>query len=115
MSWQVGDQCFETELQAAQVMAALNNGTMYSTSAGVVEVMVANVTETSIQYTLRNLTSQSQVTRTVVLNAQECQLPTVQDGIQLGWLVAGAWIVAYGVLFLTRALRGETSSTYGNS
>lgn len=116
MSWQVAHYCVPTELAAAQATAAAVNGTAFATSAGVVEVMAGNVTETSIQYILRNMTTQSQVTRTVIYSAQECQLPTVQDGIQLGWLVAGAWIFAFGVMFLTRVFRGEEKeSSYGNS
>lgn len=75
MNWQVGDYCVETELEAAQATAAAMNGTMYSTSAGVVEVMAGNVTETSIQYVLRNLSANSQVNRTIIYSAQECRIP----------------------------------------
>lgn len=116
MSWQVGNYCVETELQAAQATAAANNGVMFSTSAGVVEVMVGNVTETSIQYILRNVSANSQVNRTVIFSAQECQLLTVTDGIQMGWLVGAVWLAAFCLMFLTRALRGdERESSYGNS
>lgn len=115
MSWQVNGVCYPTELAAAHATAALNNGSMYSTSAGVVEVMAANVTDVSIQYVLRNVSNSTQVQRTLILNPQPCELLTVADGIQLGWMVGAAWIGVYALLFLTRAFRGETESNYGNS
>lgn len=116
MSWQVRDYCVDTELEAAQATAAGNNGQVLSTSSGVFNVQVGNVTETSIQYVLQNINTGAQTNRIVPFTAQECRLLTVTDGVQLGWLVGGVWLAAFCLMFLTRALRGdERESSYGHS
>ncbi len=33
---------------------------------------------------------------------------TGADGITLGWMVGGAWLAVFALLFLTRGLRGDT-------
>lgn len=33
---------------------------------------------------------------------------TAADGIALGWMVGGAWLAVFALLFLTRGLRGHT-------
>jgi hypothetical protein len=75
MNWQVRDYCVETELDAAQATAAGNNGQVLSTSAGVFNVQVGNVTETSIQYVLQNINTGAQTNRIVPFTAQECRVP----------------------------------------
>ena len=115
MNYQVGTACYPTPEAAASVSASASLGAMVHRGGDAYSVDASSVNETSITYTLTPITGGVPITTTVPYTAQPCQLLTIQDGLQMGWVVAAAWIGVYCLVFLARALRGETGETYGNT
>jgi len=78
-------------------------------------VNVSAVTGSMITYGFTPVAAGSSFTVGTAYTAQPCGMLGVSDGVELGWMVAAAWIAAYGIMFLARGLRGETGGDYGNS
>lgn len=94
---------------SSQVGALVNHsGVLYS-------VNVSSATENSITYTLSPAFGGRAVIHRAPFTAQPCNMLQLSDGLQIGWMVAAAWIAAYATLFIAKALRGETGNEYGNS
>lgn len=115
MSYQVNQACYPSALSAAQATASSQIGSVVSHGSQLYAVDVSSVTGTSITYSFLPLGGGAAVTLAVPYSAQECQLLDLGDGLQLGWMVAAVWLAAFGVMFMARALRGETGDNYGNS
>lgn len=115
MNYQVGTACYPTPEAAASVSASASLGAIVHRGGDAYSVDASSVNETSITYTLTPITGGAPITTTVPYTAQPCQLLTMQDGLQMGWGVAAAWIGVYALMFLSRAFRGDTESTYGNT
>lgn len=115
MAFQVGTTCYSTALEAAQSVASAQVGSIVSQAGTAFSVSVQAVADDSISYVLSPLTGGSSFLHVAPFTGQPCNLLQVSDGLQMGWLVAGAWIAAYCVMFIARALRGETDGNYGNS
>lgn len=68
----------------------------------------------TLGYSVLRTTDWVQVTEsTLIYNPPECQILGVEDGLAMGWMVGGALIAAFCVMFIARALRGETGDGYG--
>ena len=115
MSFQVGQACYPTEASAASASASQTVGTIVHRGTDVYAVNASSVTENTIIYTLTPLGGGTPITTVTPYTAQHCQLLTFGDGLQLGWMIAAAWIGAYCLMFLARVFRGETGDSYGNS
>jgi hypothetical protein len=100
---------------AAQVSAAKSIGSVVVHGGTTYAVDVATVTGTAINYSLTPAGGGTALTLSTPYTAQPCNMLTGADGLAMGWGVFAAWIGAWGLLFLTRALRGEGESNYGNS
>ncbi len=115
MSYQVHTACYPTPEAAASVSASASLGAIVHRGGDAYAVDAASVNATSITYTLSPMAGGTPITTVVPYTAQPCQLLSLQDGLQMGWMIAGAWIGAYALMFLARAFRGDTESTYGNT
>lgn len=115
MGYQVASACYSTATQAAQASASAQVGAVVSHGGSVYVIDVAQAGESSITYNLQPLAGGVSLQSTVAYTAQPCGLLQAADGLAIGWAIAGAWIGAYALLFLTRAFRGETGENYGNS
>lgn len=115
MGYQVASACYSTATQAAQASASSQVGAVVSHGGAVYVIDVAQAGESSITYSLQPIAGGNSLQSTVAYTAQPCGLLQVQDGLAIGWMVAGAWIGAYALLFVARALRGETGDGYGNA
>lgn len=115
MNYQVDSACYPSAAIAAQVSASSQIGTFvqHGTTAYVIDATASD--ENSITYVLAPVGGGTAITVVTPYTAQPCGLLTADDGLQMGWLIAACWIAAYGLLFLTRALRGETGGDYGNA
>lgn len=113
--YQVGAACYHTAQAALSAIASAQVGNVVADGGTARVVGVDSVTETGIVYTLTTINGGSVSTLSVPLTLQPCGLYTAADAVSLGWLVALAWIAIYALLFITRALRGETTSNYGNA
>ena len=115
MSYQVNQACYPTTLAAAQATATSQIGAVVQQGTELYTVNVSTITGTTINYTFTPLGGGTVLTLASPYSAQECQLLDLADGLQLGWVVVGAWLAAYAVMFMSRALRGETGGSYGNT
>lgn len=114
MSFQVGNTCYPTAVQAAQATASQNLGLFVSRGGEPFSISVTQVTATEIHYRMDGMTGS--YTHKALFTPMSCNMLTVEDGIAMGWMVGGAWIAAWALMFLTRALRGDQSeSSYGHS
>jgi len=112
--FQVGPACYASALAANSATASAQSGAVVTHSGTVRIVTVSSVGDDTITYNFTGLDG-SVVAQTVQQIPQPCGLLTAADGLQIGWLIAGAWIATYAVLFIAHAIRGETTSNYGNA
>lgn len=115
MAFQVDSACYESALMAAQSAASKVIGSVVSNGGVSYSVDVVAVSETSISYQFSPVAGGTAFVSVSPFTAQPCNLLTGADGGSLGWMVAAVWIGVYGLLFLTRALRGESEGSYGNT
>jgi len=115
MAFQVGSACYDTPTQAAQVAASSVGGSIVNEGGRPFVVSVGPVTDTTISYVFTSIDRSIAYTSVQPYAAQPCGLLGASDGIGMGWMVVAPWIAAYCVMFLARAMRGETGESYGNS
>lgn len=115
MSYQVGAACYPTPTAAAQASASSQIGQIvpHGTTSYIIDATGSDAT--SITYVLAPVGGGVAITVVAPYTAQPCNMLTMDDGLLMGWMVAAAWIGAYALLFITRALRGETGGEYGNT
>lgn len=85
----------------------------HGTSSFIVDV--STVSENSISYSFSPIAGGTTLLITTPYTAQECGLLSLDDGVQMGWMVIAVWIAVFALLFVTRAFRGETGDSYGNA
>lgn len=110
MPFQVGSACYPTAQQAAQASASAQVGAVVVHGGSAFVVDVGGVADTSIAYRLHPVAGGNPIQITAPYLPQPCNLLQLQDGLQMGWMVAAAWLATYSIMFLTRALRGEGDS-----
>lgn len=115
MNYQVNQACYPSALSAAQAVASSQIGSIVQHGSSAYVVDVSAVTGSVITYSFLPVGGGTSISVASPYTAQECQLLDLADGLQLGWMVVGAWLAAYGVMFMARALRGETGGSYGNT
>ena len=115
VSYQVGSACYPAAVDAARASASANIGSVVQHGTTSFVVDVSTVTGAAITYSFTPLDGSAALSVTTPYTAQPCGLLGVSEGLEMGWLVAACWVGVYAVLFLTRALRGETGSDYGNT
>lgn len=103
--WQVGPACYDSKQDAASASASQQIGAVVAHGSTSYVVDVASVTDTAINYVLHPIGGGSDVTVTSSYTAQPCGLLDTSDALTMGWAVATAWLVAYGILFFTRFFR----------
>lgn len=99
---QAGAHCYSTASAAAAAVASGEAGQVVP-GGSVVYVVDASASGASITYTLSPVGGGSPVTLDYTPTFPECQLLDWSDGLQLGWLVAAAWLAVAAVLFLRKA------------
>lgn len=115
MAYQVGSACYPTAVAAAQVSASSQIGAVVTHGSTSYVINATAADDTSITYVLAPVGGGTAITVVSPYDAQPCALMDYQDGLAMAWLVVAAWASAYALLFITRALRGETGSDYGNA
>lgn len=106
MAYQVGTACYATATQAAQAAASAQVGAVTQHASTSYFINAASVDATSITYTLTPVGGGTALTVTAPFTAQPCGLLTFQDGMQMGWLIAAAWIATFAVVTLRHAVSG---------
>lgn len=113
--FQVGETCYPTAKAAGEAIASNAVGTLVTHNGKVHSVQITQVTDTVIGYRLDPIGGPAFLDHPTNFQAQPCNLMSLGDGLQIGWMVAAAWIAVFCVLFITKALRGETDGSYGSS
>ena len=112
--FQVGAACYSTPTAAMQAIASSQTGAIVQ-HGGAGYIATASGNETGIVYTFHPLAGGPGISQTVAITPEPCGLLTASDGMQMGWMIVGAWVAAFSLMFLARTLRGETTSNYGNT
>jgi hypothetical protein len=115
MAYQVGSTCYATATEAAQAQASTMVGAIVGQAGTAHTVSATTMDETSITYVLSPVGGGTPITHVAPFTPQPCNMLQMEDGLSIGWMIAGAWIGAYCLLFLARVLRGETGTDYGNT
>ncbi len=67
-------------------------------------VNASDITGASITYTLSPVTGGAGITLVASVTPQPCGLLDWQDGLLIGWGIAGAWLMTAAVMFLRRGV-----------
>lgn len=113
--FQVGSACYSTQLQAAQVSASSQLGSLVSHGGLSYVVDLANATGNTLTYSLNPIGGGTPISSTVSYTAQPCALLQIEDGLTIGWMIAAAWIAAYALIFLAKILKTESGESNGNT
>lgn len=103
-SYQVGEVCYPTALDAVKAMAAAEVGSIRQIGTAQYVVDSTAQTASSITYVFRNVSSTAVVTSTELVTPQPCGLLDTADGLVIAWGIAAAWLLTAGVLFLRRGV-----------
>lgn len=113
MAFQVGPTCYPSELSAAIAQASAQVGTIVQHGSAAYVVEAGAITPTSITYVFNPVGGGTALTVATPYSAQACQMLDWSDGLELGWAVAGVWVATVALLFIARAIKGD--SDYGNA
>lgn len=103
-SYQVGAVCYPTQLQAAQTVASSQIGNVVQQGGSAHVVEIRSINPTAITYGLRPVSGGPLIEVVSTFEAQPCGLLQASDGLALGWMVGGVWIVVYGLMFIARTV-----------
>lgn len=105
MTFQVGDYCVATDLAAANSVASSQLGAIVNHGGSLYSVSVSGVTPNQIEYLLTPFAPGTPITVQVPFTPISCQLPSIQDGISQGWMVATVWLGVFALVFLGRIFK----------
>lgn len=114
MGYQVGEHCYATKLQAAHVQRwSLGHDSSVVINGQPHLVQYALTDGETLGYTVYDMSTQTQiVSSTLIYDPPVCEVLGIADGLQIGWMVAGVWLAAFAVLFIAKALRGDSGETH---
>jgi hypothetical protein len=104
MSYQLGDACFETVGAAAKAAAAASIGQVLPAGGSAYVVNAVGAADGSVSYTLHELGTSATLTHTYTPAYPDCVLLGAADAVEMGWGVIAAWVLAWAVLAIRRAL-----------
>lgn len=104
MGFQVGSSCYDTAEAAAAAAASSVGGTLQQIGQQVYAVQASGVGPDRITYTLHGVSQPGTIAVTVPYSPQPCGLLSAADGVDLGWQIAGVWVVAWAAMLIARAM-----------
>lgn len=118
-TYQHGAACFPSKSSANSAAAANEVGKIIQTANGPAVVDLIELSDNSITYAIRDLTTSQSTISTVTVNPPECQLMSLDDGLSIGWQIAAVWAAAFALKFLAKYIWLEMTtndgSNYGNT
>jgi hypothetical protein len=114
VSYQVGSACYDTALMASQASASSQVGAVVVHGTTSYVVNASSSDGASITYALAPVSGGASLTVVSPYTAQPCNMLTHQDGLQLGWLVAGVWVAAWAIKFMVIAVK-DWGDQHGNA
>lgn len=115
MSYQVGSACYETTIQAASASASAQVGSLVQISGAPHVAALSGNTGSVLEWTFVPVVGGPSVVVSAPYTAQPCGLLQASDAVSMSWMVVAVWLAAYSLLFIARAVRGETEGNYGNA
>ncbi|HYP84396.1 hypothetical protein [Variovorax sp.] len=104
MAFQVGSACYSDAQGAAAAIASAQVGTVVAHGGAAYVVDASAVSGTSITYTLTPVSGGTAITLAAPVSVQPCGLLDWQDGMVLGWGVAGVWLAVAAVMVIRRGV-----------
>lgn len=114
MSFQVGSACYPTPEAAAAASASSMVGSIVSHGGSAYVVNVDGVDAAAIYYSFTPVIGGTTTYMEFVHTPQPCGLLGADDAVQMGWLVAGVWVVVYCVKFIARVVRDMSNDRGGD-
>lgn len=118
-TYQHGAACFASKSSANSAAAANEVGKIIQTPSGPAVVDLIELSDNSITYAIRDLTTSQSTIATVSVNPPECQLMSLDDGLSIGWQIAAVWAAAFALKFLAKyiwfEMNSNDGSNYGNT
>lgn len=103
MSYQFDGVCYPDPDSTLSAMAAGLSGGVVDVG-GVPYALDVTPSAGNLLYSGVRLDNTGTFTKTVTVTLQPCQLLTLQDGLQLSWMVIGIWAVVFALLMLRRGV-----------
>lgn len=104
MAYQVGSACYDTVDLARSALAAAEVGKVVP-AGGTAYVVDASATASGVRYSLSDaLTGAAAIVYETVPSIPECSMLGASDALVMGWGVAAAWLCAYALLAMRKAL-----------
>jgi hypothetical protein len=107
MAFQVGSFCYGDAAQAVSAIASAQVGTVVQHGGAAYVVDAASSDASSITYSFSPLGGGSALTLVAPVTPQPCGLLDWQDGLALGWSIAGVWIAVAAVMVLRKGAHSE--------
>lgn len=104
MAYQVGPSCYSEASAAVAAIASAQIGAVVQHGGAAYVVDASQVGASSITYNLTPVGGGNVLQVVSPVSVQPCGLLDWQDGLVLGWAVAGAWLATAAVMFLKRAV-----------
>ena len=102
MAFQVGSACYSDAQGAVAAIASGQVGAVVAHGGAAYVVNASDITSSSITYTLSPVAGGTALTVVSPVTPQPCGLLDWEDGLILGWAIAGAWLATAVVMFLRR-------------
>ncbi len=103
--YQAGNACFDTVGLAAAATAAAQVGQVLPAGSALYVVDAIGAADGSVTYSLTDtLSLASPVVFVATPTFPQCALLTAADGVAIGWGIAAAWIVAFTIVSIRKAL-----------
>jgi len=104
MAFQVGAFCYGDAQAAAAASASSQVGAVVQHGGAAYVVNASAVAAGQITYSLAPIDGGAPLTVASPYSAQPCMLLDWQDGLVLGWGVAGVWLAVLAVMILRRGV-----------
>jgi hypothetical protein len=106
--FQVGASCYATSQAANEVSASAQAGSVVLIGGQSYALSVAEVTGTAVTYVYSPASGGATISQTVAMLPPTCGLLTAADASDIAWMIAVAWVAAFCIKFLARAVRNES-------
>lgn len=106
MPYQVDGACYPTEAAAVSAIVARSVGSVVDLGGSPHVVTAPSVVDGVVTFELQPIAGGTPVTQAIAIAPQPCQLMGWEDGLALGWAVAGVWFAVFAVMVLRRGVPG---------
>lgn len=107
--YQYGNSCYQTPSAANQIAASSQTGSVVVIGGQPYVLAASGVTDSTITYTYSPAAGGATIAQTVTVIPLPCVMLTAADAVDIGWLIAAAWIGVYAIKYLANHLQSEVN------